>query len=342
MSLYVHRPGLLTTIQDRGRYGMQQYGIPVSGAMDASALRIANALAGNNEEEAVLEVTLQGPEVTFEHGMLVAITGGDLMPAINGMPVPMYRPVYVAQGARLTFRGCREGCRSYVAVAGGLDVPVVLGSRSTYLRAGIGGVEGRTLNGGDRVGIRNGGGSLPSSSLYRLEQKLARTASTEGQPFASVDWFAPPLADYRRKVIRIVRGTHYRYLTEESRNRLVRQPFAVAPQSDRMGYRLSAEELSLQAPLELLSEAVANGTIQLPQDGQPIILLADRQTTGGYPRIAQVATADLPVMAQYKPGDRFGFQLVSHEEAERLLIDHEQDWIRLRMAIGLKMKEWGR
>ncbi|MFB9331038.1 biotin-dependent carboxyltransferase family protein [Paenibacillus aurantiacus] len=380
MSVQVIRPGLMTTVQDLGRPGLQRFGMTPGGAMDTLAMRIANMLTGNNEWEAVLEATMIGPQLVFERDALIAITGGDLSPAIDGEPAPMNRPLCVSAGSMLAFGQPRRGCRAYVAIAGGLGVPVVMGSRSTYIRAGLGGYEGRALQAGDRLTLRTSEGLGFRMALHD------RQALATGRSFVASPWSAAELhpwerfisaagdaqaertrglaipdtgspsgersggeqhlaagsaSDARRPVTAIVRvlpGTHEALFDEESVRAFFGEAFAVAPQSDRMGYRLSGARLSLRRSVELLSEAVAFGTVQVPPDGNPIVLMADRQTTGGYPRIAQVASVDLPLLAQLKPGDWVVFEAATAGEAERLLLARERDLAQLRTGIRLKFK----
>ncbi|WP_018131854.1 5-oxoprolinase subunit C family protein [Effusibacillus pohliae] len=332
MSIRVMRPGLLTSLQDLGRHGVQKYGVVASGAMDPFALRLANLLVGNEEAEAALEMTIQGPTLLFERDALIAICGAALSPKIDGRSVPEWRPVLVKGGSVLQFGMAIAGCRAYLAVAGGFDVPVVMGSRSTYLRAGIGGFQGRALKEGDVLRVR------PASrrSLHRM-RKLAK--GMDSCPFAATDWAVTSdlLPAYgKNPVIRAMRGGQFDWFTVDSQERFFTEPFQVTPQSDRMGYRLSGARLRLAEPRELISEAVAAGTVQVPAGGQPIVLLADRQTTGGYPKIAQVASVDLPVIAQVKPGETVRFQEITLEEAQALYRRREREIELLKQGIALK------
>lgn len=330
MSIQIIRPGLLATVQDLGRYKYQKYGVVVGGAMDTSAARTANLLVGNNEAEAVLELTLAGAEFCVTKPALIAVCGGDMAAEVNGKRLPLWRPVLVDGGSVVQLREYRSGCRTYVAVGGGFDLPKVMGSRSTYVRGGIGGYNGRALSGGDTLSIRP---PLPRSLSARI------IASMHSNGMAAPAWHAGHFAVAgisKEPVVRIVPGSHYEQFTPESRQGLLQASFRVGTQSDRMGCRLEGRTLQLSSPMELITEAVANGTIQVPLDGKPIVLLADRQTTGGYPRMAQVASVDLSVFAQLKPGDSLRFTLISQREAERLLIAEEHDMRLLKAAIELK------
>jgi len=330
----VVKPGLLTTVQDLGRRGFQHHGIGVGGAMDSFALRVANLLVGNPESAAGLEVTLLGPTLRFEDDGVIAIAGGDLTATVNDRPLPMWHAVYVRAGGVLNFGQCVSGCRAYVAVAGGVDVPEVLGSRSTHLRARFGGLEGRPFRAGDVVPA----GSASASAIDLMPRSTGGAA-----PFAAVGGGLGPAfrpAYVAAPTVRAIPGTHMNRLDGESRKRLFTTPWRVKPQSDRMGYRLDGATLGLVAPLEPISEPVCPGTVQLPSEGRPIALMADCQTTGGYPRIAQVATVDLAVLAQLKPGDSFTFEELTLEKAQDLYLARERELERMRRDIIGKV-EWG-
>lgn len=333
MTIHILHPGLLTTIQDLGRYGYQKQGIIVSGAMDVYSLRLANLLVGNAEGEAALEVTLLGPKLRIEQDTLLAVTGGNLSPTIDGKILPMGRPVYVKAGSIIKFGACQSGCRAYLAVAGGYDVPKVLGSKSTYLRAGLGGFQGRTLKKGDVLSVQ-----APQETSLRIIQHLVKQHSAAS--FVSTDWYAGrgQIAISPESSIRITRGRQFEQFTEESKDALFTDSFRVTPQSDRMGYRLSGASLNLAKQVEMISEGITLGAIQVPPDGNPIILLADRQTAGGYPKIAQVATVDVAVIAQSKPGSLLSFQEVSVAEAEKLYLAKEKAFVQLKAAVSLKMR----
>ncbi|MBG9771625.1 biotin-dependent carboxyltransferase family protein [Brevibacillus laterosporus] len=337
MSIRVIKPGLLTLIQDQGRFGFRKYGVVTSEAMDPLALRIANMLVGNAEQLATLEMTLTGAELAFEHDSLIAITGADLSFTINGERLPMWRPIFVRSGTVVKGGGCRTGCRAYLAIAGGIEVEQVLGSRSTYARAGMGGYQGRSLQAGDYISVGEPA-NVTHAFLEKWYNRLAKQTSLRS--WTSVDWSvsADCLATYRRNPqVRISRGTHFSLFTSESQQNLFQSSYKITPQSDRMGYRLQGAMLDLVEPIELLSEAVAFGTIQVPAEGYPIILLADRQTTGGYPRIGQVATVDLPILAQMKPGEEIMFTEIERDESEKLLMEREQFFIELQQGILLQM-----
>lgn len=309
MTIRVIRPGALTTVQDRGRFGWQRDGVPVSGAMDDVAFRVANWLVGNRSNEAALEATLTGPALQFAEPTAVAVTGADMDARINGHRLPPWHARRVNAGDTLTLDGARRGCRAYVAVAGGIVTDPVLGSRSTYARAKLGGHQGRVLRRDD---------------VLRTAPVPGDTARTWRPRGVDVGWL-----HLRRQVARIIAGPHLAMLSAASRRELYTCDYTLSPESDRMGLRFHGEPLRLQAPVEILSGAVAMGTVQLPPGGVPIVLMADRQTTGGYPRLGEVATVDLPVLAQLRPGDHLRFAEIPHAEAEALHLERERELARL-------------
>ncbi len=330
MGLRVLKPGLLTTVQDLGRYGYQKYGVIVSGAMDSFALRMCNLLVGNEEKDPALEITATGPTIEFMEDTLIALCGGDMSPSINSMVIPRWRPLLVRRGSTLGFGGLKSGCRVYMSVAGGIHVPEVMGSGSTYLRAAIGGLEGRALVAGDVLTP----GSYSAQAIRRLNG-LASIRAEQDQPFTAAPWFVSSdlLPAYGAGIVRIVRGREFELFTEESRDDFFKGLYYVTPRTDRMGYRLSGPSLTLSEPLEMTSGAVNAGTIQVPPEGQPLVLMADRQTTGGYPQIGHAVTVDLPVLAQLRPGDRLKFQEISLDEAQSLYLIKELEIKQMKQAL---------
>jgi antagonist of KipI len=326
MMLKILKSGLQTTVQDLGRCGFQKYGVIASGAMDPYAHRIANLLVGNQDSDATLEITLVGPSIEFEEDVFIALCGGDLTPKIDGHAVGMWRPLAAKKGSTLSFGAPKTGCRVYLAVAGGISVPVVMNSRSTYLRAEIGGFEGRSLKAGDRLEA----GSAPAYHSSAFEKAIGE----------ETEWQVPSPRYSAEPSVRLLRGRQFELFDEASQKRLFSDFFSVSASSDRMGYRLEGPHLSLKDPGELISEAVAFGSIQVPSDGNAIVLLADRQTTGGYPKIGQVASVDLPLVSQLKPGDRLRFEEISLQDAQQLLVDEAQKIQQLKISIQLKWEEW--
>ena len=285
--------------------------------MDTHAARLANLLAGNDEGAAVLETTLAGPTLVFERATMFAIGGADFGARLDGEPIVPLRTRQAKAGATLELGAARTGCRAYVAMAGGIDVPIVLGSRSTYLPAAFGGYEGRALRAGDLIplGTNDGAGTGDFTGLRAI---------------------GPAAAPRYGHTLRVVPGEHLARLTVAARGRFFGAEFTVSPRSDRMGYRLDGPALDALEMLDLLSAAVTMGTIQLPAGGTPILLMADRQTTGGYPRVGQVATVDLCAAAQLRPGDTVRFEEISLDEAQGLYLEREQGVNALRRALAYR------
>lgn len=315
MSIRVVRPGLLTSVQDQGRTGMQHLGIVPGGAMDPVAHGLANALVGNPMQLATLECTVLGPDLLIGQDALIAFYGAAFDAKIGGQPLPMNRPVLVKAGTTLKTGAARRGARAYLALAGGFDVPEVLGSRSTYLPAGFGGLGGRAIKAGDRL---PGVVDLAQMSAARFSRLARRGARTEHGNFSSVRWFAPELTlPYGDGLsVRAMEGRHFQQFDPASREAFFEQIWRVSPDSNRMGYRLAGPRLTRTKPVEILSEPTCLGTVQVPNDGTPIALMADHQTTGGYPKIAEIAGADIPGLAQLAPGGSVRFVRCTVEDAE--------------------------
>ena len=331
MSIRVLTPGLLTTVQDLGRFGYQKAGVVRSGALDAAALRTANLLVGNAGHFAGLEMTLRGPTLRFEADALLALTGADLAATSGGRPVPRGRPVAVRAGTELAFGAGPAPGRAWLAVAGGVAVPPVLGSRSTYLRAALGGLEGRALRAAD---------ALPVGECPALSRRLfAQIAPPKAAGWAAAPWRAaqvptpPPGAEV---VVRALAGPEYAQFAPASQRAFWEEIFTVTTEADRMGCRLRGPALVRPAAAELLSSAVTAGTVQVPGGGQPLVLLADGQTIGGYPRLAVVVAADVGRLAQALPGVRLRFRPVALAEAQALYLAQEEQLRALARAVHLK------
>lgn len=328
----INKPGLLDTIQDLGRYGFQKYGVVTSGAMDSWAHRIANLIVGNQDDECTLEMTLVGPHIKFEEDALIALCGGDLQPKIDGVSVPMWKPIYVKRNAVLKMGGALKGCRTYLAVAGSFKITSKMNSKSTYLKAEIGGFKGRKLQEGDILQFNE-----KSVLSERIFKKLKPTNPTV--TFQTTDWsvtqdLIPKLAFQYE--IRVTPGRQFDLFDENSKKKIFTEPFTVSSQSDRMGYRLTGPALALSHPEELISDAVSYGSVQVPPDGNPIILVADRQTTGGYPKISQIATVDQSFIAQSKPGERLSFKKITVEQSQELYVEREKMLKSLLTGVLLK------
>lgn len=333
MSLEVVRPGLLTTLQDLGRPGRQHLGVPVNGAMDEISHRLANLLVGNEETEATLELTLNGPTLKFQEDAVIALCGADMGGEVDGEPLPWWRPVRVPAGATLVFGRPEIGCRAYLAVAGGFDVPEVLGSRSTALAGSYGGFRGRALKKGDVVPLR----SPREAHTARWVRLLSRGRHGIAFPNWSVSRARMPYR-VRPQPVRIVHGPHWQMFPVAMREQLTVARYRVALDSNRMGYRLEGAPLDVRRGADVLSEGVVMGAIQVPPGGDPIVLMADRQTTGGYPVIAVVAGIDLPVMAQIAPGEDVQFRLTTVEESYLASALREHQLGRVRQSLAVKLK----
>lgn len=335
-------PGLHTTVQDGGRPGWQAFGVPVGGAMDREAMRIANRLVGNAADAAVLELTLRGGAYRTERDVLIAVYGADLDARADGRPLPTGCPVRLDAGTVLSFGRPRRGCRAYLAIAGGFDVQPVLGSRSTDVRAGIGGVDGRPLREGDVLFAGS-----PSMDAVALMQRLAavsagREASAAGAAGRAARSFVPhPCARWNGGPVelRVLPGRSWEAFAERSRRTLTEAVYTVSASADRMGLRLEGPALERTDTAEIVSHGVVPGTIQVPGDGRPIVLGRSCQPTGGYPVIAHVIRADLWKLAQLRPGDRVRFRPVSDAEARRLFRLLERELRRTEAGIRLQWFE---
>jgi antagonist of KipI len=302
----VVRPGLLTTVQDLGRWGHQAVGVPVAGPMDLFAHRLANLLVGNPDGAATLEVTLMGPELAFHAASTIAVCGAEFDVTCDGHSIPASTTFWVPTGARLAFGRRRTGARAYLAVAGGIQTPLVLGSRATHLVTAMGGLQGRALAAGDCLPIR---AALPPGPARRGP--------------------ATPAPINGRARLRILPGAQADWFADEAITTLASSTFRVSPRSNRMGYRLDGPPLARKVADEPVSEPLAFGAIQVPTAGEPILLMADRQTAGGYPKIAGVIAADLPLAGQLAPGDTIEFAWCSRHEALAALIAAERRLLRV-------------
>ena len=299
MGIRILKGGMLTTVQDSGRPGYQSQGFGVSGVMDRRSFKIANLLLDNPENEAVLEFTLLGPTLEFTSETIIAITGGDFQPQVNGKPVKMYTALYMHRGDILSFRGCRTGSRGYIAFSSYLEIPVVMGSRSTNIKCGLGGFKGRRLLDGDYISFRAKRRYLP----YFLSRSL------------DLNEF-----DQDNITLRVIMGPQDDAFTAAGKETFLSSEYVVTSEFDRMGCRLDGELIEHIKDGNIISDGIAFGAIQVPSAGRPIIMLADRQTTGGYTKIANVISADFRILAQLKAGDRVRFEKVSITAAQEALL----------------------
>ena len=298
-------PGALTSVQDLGRYGYGRYGVAPSGALDPFSLRIANILVGNREHQACLEAMLLGPRIRVLTDSLVAVTGGNLLPHRNKLPIEMWQALVLKKGDLLTFKAPVSGLRAYIAVAGGINVPPVMGSRSTNLSSGFGGYHGRPLKKGDIL-----------SAAAKPDDAVA-----VGRKFNSAE-----IPRYSKKwSLRVIWGPQDHHFAVDSRKLFSNATYKMSPQSDRTGIRLQGPVIAPKAHIaeSIISEGVIAGSIQIPGDGKPIIILGET-VSGGYRKIATIITADLPLLGQIKPEDEIRFEAVSPQTAHQALLDLEK------------------
>ncbi len=329
MNTFATRSGFLTTIQDLGRTGFREFGVSTSGALDSFALRVANLLVGNDEDAAGLEITLGGLQLRFNDERFIAWCGGEFDVRVGSARLPAGHACWVSPGEQLKFGPPNTGCRAWLAISGGINVPLVLGSRSTDLRAHFGGLEGRALRDGDalRLGVR------PGSSAFAKATADKQTAATRISSWSAPEpWSQTASAN---PILRVGRGADWTRFNASTLQRFKNEVFAVSPDSNRMGARVDGPELKRENDIDLISEAVAPGTIQVPSSGMPILLLGDCQTIGGYPKLAHVITVDLPIAAQLRAGDPIRFSEVSLADAHRLLLERESELKRFRIGLSL-------
>jgi len=299
----VVRPGMLTTVQESGRWGLQARGVPVGGPMDGVSHRLANALVRNPPTAAGLEITLLGPELEFDDERVVAVAGAQFDLLLDGRTMPSNAPFIVSAGARLRFGARRIGSRAYIAISGGIAVPPTLGSRATHLISAMGGVGGRALAAGDVLPLGEptdvyGSVSMPQAAVVPLPDRHAR--------------------------VRVLPGPQTEYFSTDALDVLQSAVYVIAPNSDRMGFRLEGPPLAHSRGADIISDATPLGVLQVPASGQPILLMADRQTAGGYPKIATVISADIPVAGQLGPGDTIAFVVCTMRDAIAALIAQER------------------
>lgn len=300
VNVKVIRPGIMSSIQDMGRRGYQAFGVPEAGAMDREAALIANLLLGNPEDAALIEITVMGLELEFDDTVMIAVAGGDLGFHINGVDAPMYQSICMQAGSRLSFEGIKEGSRAYLALGGEICLPKLMGSHSTYMRGKIGGYEGRMLEKDD---------------LFQVEAR-----ECQGKSLAD-----NLIRDYGVREIRVLLHRDEDNFTGQGINTFLTEKYTISNSSDRMGYRMEGPLIEHRDGADIISTAINFGAVQVPGHGQPIVMMADRQTVGGYAQIATVISADLPLLAQMLPGQEISFKEVSLREA--------QDIYRQRMGV---------
>ncbi|MES1216345.1 MAG: biotin-dependent carboxyltransferase family protein [Bacteroidota bacterium] len=326
MSLTVIKPGILDTIQDAGRYGYQHLGINPGGAMDRFSAQAVNFLVGNNADEAVIEMHFPAAAFLFQQDAIIAIGGADFLPSIDGDPIPLWHPVIINRNSVLQFHGINKGAQCYLAIKGGLDIPKWLNSFSTHTKAMMGGFNGRALQKND---------ALPFKPHGCYVKFLA------GKDFVILPWQADINWNHaQHEKIEILPGHEWDWISNSVRNEFLNNAVSVTFSSDRMGYRLSGSPVYADNTTELISSAVSFGTIQLLPDGQLIVLMADHQTAGGYPRIAHVISAHLPQLAQVRPGEKIQFQLTDINHAEQLFCRQKHHLLQLQNACKFRLEEF--
>lgn len=319
MGIRILKAGMMTTVQDLGRTGYQSQGFPVAGVMDVRSFKIANLLLDNPENEPVLEFTLIGPTLEFTADTIISITGGDFQPTLNGKPAPMYTAIYINKGDVLKFGSARTGSRGYVAFSCYLRVPVVMGSRCTNMKSSIGGFKGRKLQDGDYIGFR--------IKRRYLRYFLSRTLD--------LDEF-----DQEDATLRVVLGPQDDMFSKQGIHTFLNSEYTVTGDFDRMGCRLEGPFIAKKENADMMiSDGIAFGSIQVPASGKPLVLLADRQTTGGYPKIATVASVDIPKLVQRKTDHKVRFKAVSVQEAQKLYLRELDELDQMRKKIHQPCKE---
>ena len=318
MGFRVLKAGMQTTVQDLGRTGYQSQGFGVSGVMDVRSFKIANLLLDNPENEAALEITLIGPTLEFTSATIIAITGGDFQPAINKKPAPMYTAIYMNKGDILELRGARTGSRAYIAFSSYLDIPVIMGSRSTNIKSQVGGYKGRKLFAGDYVRFRMKRRYLS----YFLSRKL------------DLDEF-----DQEDTVLRVVMGPQDTHFTKQGIQTFLNSEYEVTSDYDRMGCRLEGPFVAYKETADIISDGITMGAVQIPSHGKPIIMLSDRQTTGGYAKIATVASVDIPKLVQRKTDHKIRFKAITVQKAQQLYMDEMLEMDEFRKEIHKPCKE---
>ena len=317
MSIFVTKSGILSTIQDTGRNGFRRFGINPNGAMDVGAARLINILLANEESETVLEMHFPAPILKFEEAAIIALGGAKFGAKIDDKSIENWRPYRIEKSQTLSFSGKISGNRAYLTVKGGFQMERWLNSASTNLTANIGGFEGRSLLKGDRILFRQKTKNQKPKTNFRISRTVIPHYSS-------------------MPTLRVIAGAEFERLTAFSESNFLKNNFTITRNSNRMGFRLNGEPLYLLNKIELISSAAAFGTIQLLPDGQLIILMADAQTSGGYPRVAHVASADLPILAQLGANDKVNFEIISIEEAEGLALEFERDLSLLKVGVNSK------
>jgi len=299
-AFHVLQPGLFTTIQDLGRFGNLKFGVPIAGAMDTFSFIAANLLVANNTNDACLEITLIGPELQALTNAQIALTGGLASPKINGQDVPMWQTLDVKKGDVLSFGKIVKGCRAYLSIRGGINTPLMLGSRSTYVRGKFGGLNGRQLKTGDIIK------AFPKPHLK--------------SHFSMPEELVPQFSGHFK--VHVILGPQDDMFTEKGVQTFLSNLYKVTSEADRMGYRLEGPNIEHEAQAEIISDALLPGAVQVPKNGKPIIVMRDAQTTGGYPKIATVISSDVSLLGQAKPEDTIEFSKIILKNAYKITLEY--------------------
>ena len=318
MGIRVLKPGMLTTVQDLGRTGYQSQGFSVAGVMDVRSFKIANLLVDNPENETVLEFTLIGPTLEFTSDTIIAITGGDFNPTINGQPAPMYTAIYMHKGDILKFGSAVTGSRGYISFSSYLKIPTVMGSRCTNMKSSLGGFKGRKLQADDYI-------------MFRIKRRYL--------PYFLSRTLEPDEMDQEQVTLRVIMGPQDSAFTKEGIQTFLNSAYTVTNEFDRMGCRLDGPFIASKNGSDIISDGICFGSVQVPTHGKPIILLADRQTTGGYAKIATVISVDIPKLVQRKTDHKVRFKAVTVYEAQRLLLEEMDEFDEMRKKIHQPCKE---
>jgi antagonist of KipI len=324
MSITILKPGMMSSLQDLGRWGFQQFGVPICGAMDKVSAALANIICGNDENEAVIEMTLHGTSIMFNEAAFCAIVGGGCEAYIDDVELPFNRLLWIPAFSIIKTTANAQGCRSYLAVSGGFNVKNVMGSASTYTPSAIGGLEGRNLDTGDMLS-------------FKCEQVLQASFSLKMLPcgIGISHWHTADLVIPTAGIatVHAIKGPEFDLFNSSSQENIFNSEFTISSRSNRMGYRLEGKKFMLEHKTEMVSTAVTAGIVQVTHEGDPIILMADAQTTGGYPRIARICAADIPLLAQCRPGVKIQFREIGEEESEISYINLKQAINRVKFGL---------
>jgi antagonist of KipI len=326
MSITILKPGMMSSLQDLGRWGFQQFGVPIGGAMDRVSASLANIICGNDENEAVIEMTLHGASFMFNEGAFCAIVGGGCKAFVSEDELLFNRLLWIPAFSIIRTTAYAQGCRSYLAISGGFNVKKVLGSASTYSPSGIGGLEGRNLATGDMLSFKREQVLQASSNLKMLPSGIGIS-----------HWHTADLVSEMSTVLIVhaIKGPEFDLFNSTSQENILTSEFTISSQSNRMGYRLEGKKFTLKLQTEMVSTAVTTGIVQVTHEGDPIILMADAQTIGGYPRIARICAADIPLLAQTRPGVKIKFKEISEEESSNRWKELNSKMKRLKNGISM-------